>query len=505
MKYIKQTLLAIAAATTLAACDLDQYPYSETASDDYVKDTKSLNSLVIGAYNSLHSTLYYEWAMTELRSDNARMYATGSTSNTSKLVEQLDQSVINSEHEWVDSYWQGAYVTIDRSNRILENLNVVNDAKLKAQYEGEARFLRSLEYFNLVRLFGPVFIVTKKTSADEARVQQRSDVEQVYALIESDLETIVDNSLLPEQMASADLGRATLNAAKALLAKVYATHYDSSSEKYRKAITLCREVMQSSAVGNPKSAADLVAYDRIFDISNEMNREIIFAVRYTGKNQGLGSPFGNLFAPINNGANVIVGTSSSYNTPSDDLITAYEERGDEVRSKVNYAMGYYNKTTQQWVETETSRYCCKYTNEVTTQYDGESDFPIIRVADVALLLAEMINETDGPTAEALKYLNMIVERAKTPKYEEAQLSNPYTFREAVRLERRLELAFENQRWFDLMRWDEAMQTVNSFLISESFYSGYAYQVKTIAKWQTLLPIPITVININEKVAQNYGY
>ena len=80
-------------------------------------------------------------------------------------------------------------------------------------------------------------------------------------------------------------------------------------------------------MGNPQSGSDLVAYDKVFDIGNEMNKEIIFAVRYLSGNAGIGSPFGNMFAPVNNGANVIIGTSSGYNTPTDNIIAAYEQRG----------------------------------------------------------------------------------------------------------------------------------------------------------------------------------
>ena len=104
MKKIKYILVPLALAL-LSACNLDQYPYSEVAADEYVKDDNSVNTLVMGCYNGLHDVMYYEWALTELRSNNSRMYGTGSTSNTTKLVEQLDQGKVLSEHEWVSTYW----------------------------------------------------------------------------------------------------------------------------------------------------------------------------------------------------------------------------------------------------------------------------------------------------------------------------------------------------------------------------------------------------------------
>ena len=508
---IKSIMAAVAVAMTLTGCDLDKYPISEVAADDYVNDDESLNTLVLGCYNGLHQVMYYEWALTELRSDNTRMHLTGSTSSNSKLVEQLDQGVINSEHSWVSDYWNGAYSTISRCNNVISYLDKASSVETRARYEGEALFLRSLEYFNLVRLWGPVFKVTHKVSNEEARSMQRSSTDDIYDMIEADLNRIIDEELLPGRQSDADLGRADMNAAKALLAKVYATRYSVGDLQYSQAATLCREVLSSSSVGNPSTGADLIKYSDIFSTLNEMNREIIFAVRYIGGKVGLGSPFGNLFAPTNNGANVIMGTCSNYNCPSDNLLAAYDMNGDkDTRRDVNFAESYFNSTSGQWV-TRNARYVCKYlnadqaSNPITSQYDGDADWPIIRVGDIALLYAELTNEISGPTADAFKYLNMVRERAGLDAYTTAELSSRYDFREAVRNERRLELAFENQRWFDLLRWGIARETVNNYIAGESFYSGYSYTVNPLENWQLMLPIPIDVININQNVAQNFGY
>ena len=202
--YIGSVILTLA----LGACNLDQYPYSETAADEYVTDAEAVNNLVIGAYNGLHNVMYYEWAVTELRSDNTRMRANGSTSQDTKLIEQLDQGTITTAHTWVEDYWNACYAAIDRANKVISYVDVVDDPTLRAQYEGEAKFLRAHLYFNLVRLWGPVFLVTKKTGADEARYMQRSPVEEIYALIEDDLNAIIDHNMLPEQSAGAARGRA---------------------------------------------------------------------------------------------------------------------------------------------------------------------------------------------------------------------------------------------------------------------------------------------------------
>ena len=500
-RFIIPILVSVLALTS---CNLDKYPFSEVAANEYVKDATSVNNLVIGIYNGLYDVLYNEWAMTELRSDNARMRVNNSTSQDSKLIEQLDQLVVLTANAWVQDYWDALYVVVNRANTVLENLDVVTDETLRARYEGEARFLRAWMYFDLVRLWGPVFIVKNKTGADEARTMQRSPAEDVWALIEEDLETIVDKNLLPDTMPAADLGRADMRAAKALLAKVYMTEYKPSADKYAKASVLLGEVLE--ACGNPASGSALVPYADIFDKNKEGNAEIIFAVRYRSGNVGIGSPFTTLYAPVNNGGNVAIGAPKQYNYPSNSIISAFNANPGDVRKDVCLQESYFNKTTGVLVDNANARYCSKFIDpDMTSEYDAENDFPIIRLADVMLLKAEADNELNGPSAESLVLLNAIRERAHIPVYELGEVASKYAFRQAVRNERRLEFAFENQRFFDLLRWGTAVSTINEYLASEPFYAAYDYVVNPIAEWQTLLPIPVSVLNINKTVAQNPGY
>lgn len=496
---MKKYIILLSIALLCISCDLNQFPYSEVAEDEYVKDEYSVNNLVMGAYNALQDVMFYEWALTEVRSDNARMRINGSTAAETKLIEQLDQNVVLTAHSWIQNYWDKSYAAIARVNGIFPSLDVVDDAQKKAQFEGEARFLRAHLYFNLVRLWGPVFIVTKKIGSDEARYMHRSSSEEVYELIESDLEAIVEGELLPNALSQNDMGRADMKAAKALLAKVYMTHYKFGEEKYEAAKSLLEDVIE--ACGNPQTVSALVPYADVFDYNNECNKEIIFAVRYLSGNVGIGCPFSTLFGPLNNGGNVVLGSPKHYNYPSDNLANSYAET--DCRKDVVMQEGYYNSTTDQYV---ISRYCNKFMqNDMANEYDAENDWPIIRLGDVLLLYAEVSNELSGPNDAALKYLNMIRERAGVPTYSLSDLNSKYAFREAVRNERRLELAMENQRWFDLQRWGQTVNVINNYYKSEVFYSGYDYIVNPIAQWQTLLPIPVSVINVNKQIAQNPGY
>ncbi|MBQ9311162.1 MAG: RagB/SusD family nutrient uptake outer membrane protein [Bacteroidales bacterium] len=500
----KNIIIVIAALFGLSACNLDQYPYSEVAADEYVKDATSVNNLVIGMYNGLYDVVYNEWAMTELRSDNARMRVNNSTSQDSKLIEQLDQLVVLTANSWVQDYWDALYVAVNRANTVIANLDVVEDAQQRARFEGEARFIRAWMYFNLVRLWGPVFVVTSKTGADEARYMQRSPSSDVWALIEEDLEAVVDEALLPASIPSNDLGRADLKAAKALLAKVYMTRYKAADAKYSTAANLLKEVLDEC--GDPTTGAQLVPYADVFDKANEGNAEIILAVRYRSGNLGIGSPFTTLYAPINNGGNVAIGSPKHYNYPSDNIISAFDANPGDLRKDVCLQTSYFNATTGTLVDNANARYCSKFIDpDMTSEWDAENDFPIIRLADVLLLYAEARNELEGPSAEALSRLNAVRERAGIPAYSLGDLPSKYAFRQAVREERRLELAFENQRFFDLLRWGTAVSTINAFLAGEPFYAAYDYVVNPISEWQTLLPIPVSVININKSVAQNPGY
>lgn len=501
MKIIKY-IIPILAIVGLAACEMDREVYSEPTVDGYAKDAVGVNSLLMGAYGSMHDVLYYEWAMTELRSDNTRMRISGSNAAESKLIEQLDQNTVLSSHAWIDKYWTASYHVIACANDVLASIGVVDDAALAAQYEGEARFLRALNYFNIVRLWGPAFKVTRKLTAAESRAMQRVASSEIYDLVEEDLRAVVEGDLLPEKSASADLGRATMPAAKALLAKVCMTRYSAGDEQYAEAVELLHDAIV--AAGNPQSGAELVPYDEVFSIRNEMNAEILFAVRYMAGNKGVGSPFGGLFGPLNNGGNVIIGSPKHYNYPSDDLLAVFKKNAGDKRIAVSFAEKYRNTTTGKDVS---ARYVTKFLSPVLTEYDGENDWPVIRLGDLLLLYAEATAElAGGPTAESVKYLDMTRERAGIPTYALSNFGSLTQFRTALREERRLELAFENQRWFDLKRWGIAVETVNEYLLERenTFYATYGY-VNPIDEWQTMLPVPLSVININPDVAQNVGY
>lgn len=510
MKNIISILCTVLLLSTILSCKkfLDRPPFSDVSESQFTDKNKLADLLLTGCYNGLQKAQHSEWAVTELRSDNARIYSRSSSTATFNSIFLLDIGSTNSLDAFVTDYWVQSYKNIGRCNNALAKIKEVGDASLKLRMEGEARFIRSLHYFNLVRLYGGIPLVTDPTTFDDvekARYKKRNSVEEIYTFIENELTNVIDTNALPNSYPDVNKGRVTALAAKALLAKVIMQHYSPGTSQYSQAIPLLKDVITNG--GNPQQYTDLVPYKDIFSITNEMNKEIIFTVRYMSGNKGLGSPFANEYAPASSGSAVINGQGMSYNYPSNSILSAFEN--NDKRKDVTLAEG-YTKPNGDYISDNgtgtisSSRYVKKFLSPVTIINDAENDFPVIRMGDVLLLYCEAVNETLGVTPEILNYYNIIRLRAglvaKTPN----EVTNSYVFRGLIRNERRVELAFENQRWFDLLRWDNTAQFLNSTFSAEAIYTAANYS-PNFTPAALLLPIPSIVLDINPNIPQNIGY
>lgn len=491
---LKHTFIGILStcALGLASCDLNIMPESYIADINFYKNEAEVNTAVIGCYGGMHNSLNIEWALTELRSDNTRMNGTRSSNDAFMQLLALDLGTMDASNPNIRTYWEATYQNINNCNTLLNPgvMSVVEDEKKRAQFEGEALFIRAYHYFNLVRLFGPTFLVTEEVSMQESLRKDRSSVQAVYTQIINDLKLSVDD-LQDVTYNSNDLGRATALAAKSLLAKVYLTlgNYEAAQPLLNDVVTAKGETLS-------------VRYAEVFDVTKEMNDEIIFAVRYKGGSLGIGSPFANTFAPQNSGANVITGSGDGKNYPTKEISAAYSK--EDLRKEVSMADTYYDKSKEMEAQVA---YVKKYLSEVAVRYDAENDWPILRYADVLLMYAEVLNEVEGPSA-GLKYLNLVRERAGLPEIESSEVTTRNVFRTYLEKERRLELAFENQRWFDLLRWGKAIEVVNKHIQETEwdFYSGYTQQINKLKEHQLILPIPQSVIDNNPGViTQNPNY
>lgn len=502
MKNILKYISIFCLVFTMGSCNdiLETNPIDEIGAGEFYKNTEDISQAVTACYNGMQSTLKNEWYLTELRSDNTRSYANNSTAVTSKNVYAMDMFRVETTHPINKEYWEAVYHNIANCNTVLQHLDVVSDAATKNQFEGEVLFIRAYHYFNLVRLYGPIFKVTERITIDEANKSERSSIEEVYALIEEDLKKAV--SQLPATYPDTQKGHIDTWGAKTLLAKVYLTLNRLDEAK----------VLLTEVKDNNSGYGLLTSYNDVFSITNEMNKEILFTVRYKAGGLGLGSPFANSFAPANSFDFVITAGGDGNNCPTEDLLKTYET-GD-LRKNTTLAETWDNVGSIVYIA-----YPKKYLSQVATKYDAENDWPILRFADVLLMLGEIENELTGPSA-GLPYLNQIRNRAGLASLTTTDIPNRLSFRNAMDKERRLEFALENQRFFDLQRTNQLIPVMENHFEKEEFRNAnsgaiIAYYTnpanesyladRKIHDWQLLLPIPFSVIWVATNASQNPGY
>ena len=467
----------------------------------------------------MQAALFNEWQFTELRSDNSKMGVPGSTSNINRELSDLDMFIPSPSQVQIFNYWRSTYSNIRNCNIILQKLGVTYDPASgnntfntisipiaeadRKQLAGEAMFIRAYHYFNLVRLFGGVFLIHKPIAPLDAPTVNRSSVDDIYKLIQADLTTAASsmNALTFLQATAndagkANLGRATSWGAKGLLAKVYLT-----LGKKPEATTLLQDVITNSKYSLQGT------YANVFSITNEMNSEILFAVRYKAGGFGLGSSFGNDFGPLGTGSTVINGDGDGLNYPTAELDTL--TNGDLRKPTLIGSLG---------SGASLKLYVKKFLFPVTLANDGESDWPILRYADILLMMAE----AKGYTQESLDLINSVRARSGLSNYTMANTTTVAAFEKALSQERRVEFAFENQRWFDLLRFNVTMTTITAVQrIKDHYADEYFAHYRTylaptpsladlqgyIKTQKLLLPIPQREIDTNTQIAiqQNDGY
>ena len=484
---LKYNLIAIALlGFSFSSCSdfLEQNPQTDLSENDFYKTADDILSAVNGAYSSLQEgDIYGNWyVFGEIPSDNTRNQLSGSVTTQN----EFDQFYIDTQNSMIANFWKAAYKVINRTNTILGRIDGIEiNTELANRYKLECKFIRALMYFNLVRVYGDVPLVLKEISISESYDILREPKENVYNQIIADLKEAQD---LPVSYSTAEDGRATQGAAKALLANVYMTLH-----KYAEAETILAEIINSgrySLLENTPGSLNIDGYKNVFSPVNHNSKEGIFEIQFLKGGYGEGSNYANNFAPENSGTNVVaVGGTGGNNIPEMDIYNAYEE-GD-LRRDFSMSLGYYDKhKNNEWVE---SRYVCKFMDVPYQNNDASNNYPVIRYADVILMYAEALNQ-NGKTAEACKYLNMTRRRGFGYQTTETspvdlQTTDKAQFALMVEQERRVELAFENHRWFDLIRTGRAVEVMRS--------KGFSLNETNL-----ICPIPQKQIDVNPKLTQN---
>lgn len=473
--YILASLLAL----SLTACKeqfLELNPISVISSSSFYATQSDILTALNGAYGALQFSGQYGqyYVLTEIPSDDTSPVLSGSVTDQ----DEFDKFYLRTTNPFTLAAWSDGYRGIYRCNAVIDRIgNVPMDENLRKRIVGEAKFLRALMYFNLVRFFGDVpLVLTEITDPLQGYEYGRSPVAEVYAQIAKDLTDA--EAVLPERYTGVDIGRATVGAAKSLLGKVYLTQ-----RRYADAATKLKEVIDKATYSLRPNYADL------FRPANKNSSESIFEVQYRKGNLGEGSNFANTYAPVNSGNAVIQFGGSGNNIPTVDLIQSYE--ANDPRRNVSLATGYTNANGAR-VEANHIR---KYIDPPVVNGDSEDNWYVLRYADVLLLYAEALNET-GRTAEALTFLNQVRKRVGLP--DKTGLSQADT-RLSLEQERRVELAFEGHRWFDLVRTGRAIPVLNA--------KATAIGIKTPLTTNNLVfPVPQSQIDINPtKITQNTGY
>lgn len=431
-----------------------------------------IKTVLTGIYNSLRPIYNNQWGFAELPSDNTQTFNESEAS-----WGEEDKLNWTSSSSNLQTVWSRHYQTIAYCNILLGHSGSVSMTQTnRDSYNGQAKFIRALMYFNLVRMFGGVPLVLKEIiSEQDAYAYSRSSAGEVYAQIEKDL--VDAAATLPASYTGTDIGRVTSIAATALLGKVYLFE-----NKMSQAETTLASVVASAP--NP-----LISYDQVFGLGHDNNSEIIFAVQYLSGGYGEGNTFASLFVPQTSGTSIIGVSGASLNIGDLDLYKAFEP-GD---SRLSVSIGIFTSGSLTYYYAKKFIY-----PTVAAGSEGDNDWPVLRYGDVILMYAEALNE-NGKTTEAQLQLNKVRTRAgltgKTGL-------NPSDTRTAIRNERRVELAFEGERWFDLIRWGSYISVMQNYKATYTPPSGaFANIVATL----NLYPIPIREITLNPKLTQNPGY
>lgn len=476
MNQIKYLFIVAALGSIFSSCDdefLNPTPVSSVVASDFFSSDAELLTGVYSMYDGLQGVnentqtnwasynrgIQFEYLVTEMRSDNTR----SATTEGSKA--DFHRYLVNANNVEVEDYYASMYEVIFRANTVLSFIDVADAANVST-YTGEAQFMRAYAYFNLVRLFGDVPLIITTVNPDDDSVFKRAPVTSVYGQITSDLNDAIN--LLGD---GGPKSRASKSAAQALLAKVYLSQ---PSPNYTGAQNLCESIMNSGAYSL------LADFNDVF--YNELNDELIFVVEYIAANADESQSFSSEF-------NFLTGRQDGLNIPEPGLIAALEESGGD-RTQYSIALASNNQFE-----------CAKYFPDGFGEADGYgsnsrtagNDWIVLRYADVLLMHAEAVlaGSQSTTSSNALASVNEVRARAGLD-----DITGELTAADLL-LERRVELAFENHRFFDLVRFGVATTVIADYAAEQ----GYDFNVN-----QLLLPIPAREVNLSRgSMSQNPGY
>lgn len=437
--------------------DLETEPTASVPQDQVFATENSVSAVLNGVYDGLQSgAIVQDYVLfADLAADN--LVAVGSKIE----YREVNNNRITTFNIDIEGIWNAHYDVINRANQLILGLTDNPDfsQSFKNDQSGQARFIRALAYFNLVRMFGPIPYREQPADgiAPEEVNQPRLAAEEVYDLIISDLTTA------ETELAGTGIGSspylASEAAVKALLAKVYLYHED-----YENAAAKAQEVMEFGY-----ELVDGEDYNLLFD-ENESNSEVIFAIDYA--NDEARNTLASFTQPT--GRFEVAAVKELFDSYSGDDLrrgTAVEQSGNTF-----------------------------FLNKYSDLVNLSDNSIVLRLAEIYLIRAEALNEIQyEANGEAFDLLNAIRKRAGLEELESATAFNQASFNRFVALERRKEFVGEGQRWFDLIRNGEAIQVLSE--------KGTLRVDNGDNDNQLLFPIPQSEVDANNhpEMFQNEGY
>ncbi|MEO8110096.1 MAG: RagB/SusD family nutrient uptake outer membrane protein [Ginsengibacter sp.] len=489
--YYKKYLIIFFIAGSLFSCKkyLDRSPLDSVNTSNFWKTSDDAIAGINGAYQPMQWPKLFNlriWT-SDIWAGNSVVGAGGGTDGIE--TQDIANFVTTTDNAAALDIWRGPAPGILRCNLVLQNVPGMDiDPLLKNRILGEAKFLRATYYFILVRLFGDVPLITKPQTPEDDLRPSRTSKDQVYNLIVQDLTEAID--LLPAKStySGSDVGRASKGAADGMLAKVYLT-----LGNYQKVIDLCQQV---TSLGYTLNAN----YGDNWNPQMKNTNESLFEIQYIGKtnfsfwdNENQASWVSTFTGPRNSD---FVGGGYGWDQPTQEFVNSYEagDKRKDVTILYSGCPDFDGKVYQSSYST-TGYNLRKFLvpKSISPDYDtNPEDFPVLRYADVLLMEAEAQNEL-GHTTEAEAPLNLVRERAGLPGVH--GLSKD-AMKDKILHERRMELAFEGDRWFDLIR-------INNGQYGLDFLHSIG-KVNATAK-HLLLPIPQKEKDANPNLVQNPGY
>lgn len=513
-KIIRNIFVLALAMSAFSSCHdgfLEEDCYSQITINNSFKTAEDAVMAANAVYSLIATDDYYDDAYILLSDVPSDMLLT-------EWKKPLDSynGLANTDKD-VKRFWNMAWKVNAQINLSLDKVPAINmDGELKERVLGELKFLRALNYFNLVRLFGSIPKITAPTTDIREMFVKQVPSEEIYNLIVEDLQFA--ETALPDEYSGNDIGRATKWAATSLLARVYLTragyHADPATSElikgddqyYRLCADKCLEVINSGKYRLFENFEDN------FDNTKENTVEDIFSIQYLdgagGYNGGVGSSKTPRFVPKGSGLALV--EWKAYAVEQD----FYDRFPDDSRKKATFLTEYLDKNDALiTIPSPTLPYpfAKKYLSDI---YEGSTksfkavdgkdygdNYPVIRFADVLLMYSEALNELNGPDYHAdevqntLYGINLVRNRAGAPLYKTTDFDGDADlFRSKILDERCWELCYEGHGWFDYVR--------QGVLLEKMLITGRA---NAIDQHNYLMPIPFDAIQTNKNLIQNNGY